>query len=200
MSISDMKLPSGDGTQDIVYQLPHTRHISGIVAEVLGKSFTKERRQRSRKCRAKVRSSDRGNYQHPLKSNFLSSKKKEKRKKEGEKKTIKYVPSNTVKLNVFFLSFFETSKWLLYKNTPTKRMEKDKSSIEILIFICLYASANKIRFSIRRQGKNKPSWVILMVNKRGARYFPNARDRISATSERFDQLYHESVFFPSTNH
>lgn len=81
------------------------------------------------------------------------------------------------------------------KNTPTKRMEKDKSSIEILIFICLYVSANKIRFSIRRQGKNKPSWVILMVNKRGARYFPNARDRISTTSERFDQLYHESVFF-----
>lgn len=107
MSISDMKLPSGDGTQDIVYQLPHTRHISGIVAEVLGKSFTKERRQRSRKCRAKVRSSDRGNYQHPLKSNFLSSKKKKKRKKEGEKKTIKYVPSNTVKLNVFFYLFLK---------------------------------------------------------------------------------------------
>lgn len=96
---------------------------------------------------------------------------------------------------MLFFFFFWNNKITSLKNTPTKRMEKDKSSIEILIFICLYVSANKIRFSIRRQGKNKPSWVILMVNKRGARYFPNARDRISTTSERFDQLYHESVFF-----
>lgn len=51
-SISDMKLPLGDGMQHTVYP-PHTLDIFVTVAKVLGKSFMEERRQSPRKCRLK---------------------------------------------------------------------------------------------------------------------------------------------------